>query len=50
MIKYEVLLRRNAGGGNFKIQVTCHSTNEARQIAENQNPGCKAESVTQIRG
>lgn len=49
MYQYEVTLRKKQGGMVFKTMITCHTLNEARQIAENQNPGCKAESVSQLK-
>ena len=47
MQKFEVTLSKIGGGSTIKTQVTCHQ-NDARRIAENQNPGFKALAVKQI--
>jgi len=44
MNKFEVTLSKIGGGNTIKTQVTCHQ-NDARKIAENQNPGYRALSV-----
>ena len=44
MNKFEVTLSKVGGGSTIKTQVTCHQ-NDARKIAENQNPGFRVVSV-----
>jgi hypothetical protein len=47
MNKFEVTLTKVGGGSTIKTQVTCHQ-NDARKIAENQNPGYRAMAVKQL--
>ena len=48
MKTYEVTLAKKGGGLNIKTTVTCWQ-NDARKIAENQNPGYTAIAVKEIR-
>jgi hypothetical protein len=47
--EYDVRLSAAPGGRNHTVRISAGSTQEAREIAEQQYPGCKAEAVHTIR-
>jgi hypothetical protein len=47
--EYEVRLSAAPDGRNHTVRVSAYSAQEAREIAEQQNRGCRAEAVHTIR-